>query len=293
LYFGLSPSSDPPTDYALRIANYELDPEHASGVLQVHMLDVGHGDCLLLISPSGSTMLVDAGDRGMFEEVLDDYLQERGIEKLDIVLHSHAHADHIGGMEALLASDYEIGCYLRPGADAGKPTKLYERLLATLAKADYPTYALSAGEPSPLGGWDEAVSVQVLSPQPGASYSNVNDTSLVLHVAYGQTSLLLTGDAQRAAERDMLAAYGDGVHATLLKVGHHSSTTSSTKTFLRGVAADYAFISCGADYGNPKPDTLARLSDYGIPPQNQFITLHRGTVVAYLDGTTITFTTEK
>ena len=266
----------------------------ADGTLQVHMLDVGHGDCLLLISPSGNTLLIDAGENGSFEEVVEPYLENLGMERLDIVMHSHAHTDHIGAMDELLAADYDIGCYLRPAADAGKPTKTYERLLASLAAADFPTYPLYAADSSPLNAWDDAVTVRILSPLPDVKYGDVNDTSLVLKMEYGSTSILLTGDAESKAEREMMGVYRDGeMQATLLKVAHHSSTTGTTLPFLQAVGAQYAMISCSTDYKNPKQEVLKRLTDFGIPPEKQYITLYQGTIVARLDGTSITFTTEK
>lgn len=237
------------------------------GLLEVTAIDVGQGDSLLVVSPQGRTMLVDAGgpngrspspDRwDVGEEVVAPYLWSRRLRRLDVVMLSHAHSDHMGGMPAILADLHprELWVSVTPGEAPD--------LLALLAQARALGIAvrrLSAGDSETWGG----TSLNVLAPDPG--YTNPgepsNDDSLVVRLSFGKASALLTGDAEGPSEQAMLLS-GRLAPVTLLKVGHHGSQTSTHPDFLAALAPAAAVISVGSHntFGHPRREVLRRLED--------------------------------
>ena len=238
--------------------------EHPRHALLVEALDVGQGDSLLLITPEGKTLLVDGGGFGggprqaaqdfdIGEEVVSPALWARGIRRLDVVALSHAHSDHMGGLPAVLDNFHPAEMWVgnNPRIEA------YNALLDEAGALHVRVRALHAGDALALG----SARVQVLAPaigyRPGAEPAN--DDSMVLHVAYGRSSVLLEGDAEAPVEESMMAE--QGLESTLLKVGHHGSITSTRPAFLARVAPRWAIISCGLRnrYGHPRPEVLAEL----------------------------------
>ena len=236
-------------------------PPHA---LLVEAIDVGQGDSLLLITPDGKTLLVDAGGFGgglrqapqnfdIGEEVVSPALWARGIRHLDAVALTHAHSDHMGGMPAVLRNFHPDELWVGDNP----PGAAYNDLLAEAAGLHTRVRSFRAGDTFAFG----ATRVEVLAPfrnyHPGPEPEN-ND-SMVLRVAYGATSVLLEGDAEAPIEDAMLAE--PDLKSTLLKVAHHGSLTSTRPAFLARVAPQWAVISCGPHnrYGHPRQEVLAAL----------------------------------
>jgi competence protein ComEC len=247
---------------AVAIAPRPVD--HPREGLLVEAIDVGQGDALLLITPDGKTMLMDAGGFGgaprpqrdefdIGEEVVAPALWARGIRKLDVVALSHAHSDHMGGMAAILRDFHPQELWV----GNNPPVASYNKLLAVAASLHIVVRPLRQGDELSLG----ADRVRVLAPlaayKPGKEPHN-ND-SLVLQLVNGETSVLLEGDAEAPIEAAMLAE--PGLQSTLLKVGHHGSKTSSMPAFIARVRPQVAVISCGLHnrYGHPSPLTLHTL----------------------------------
>jgi competence protein ComEC len=243
--------------------------ERPPGALLMEAIDVGQGDSLLLITPDGKTLLVDAGGFGggprqapqdfdIGEEVVSPALWARGIRHLDAVALTHAHSDHMGGLPAILRNFHPDELWV--GNNPSVPA--YRALLAEAARLHVRVRAFRAADAFPFG----RTQIHVLAPlrdyQPGRDPSN-ND-SLVLHVAYGESSMLLEGDAEAPIEDAMAAQAalpGQGLASTLLKVGHHGSVTSTHPAFLTRVAPQWAVISCGLHnrYGHPRQEVLEEL----------------------------------
>ena len=254
-----------------------LWPEHpivTPGRLEVTALDVGQGDSLLVTSPAGRSMLVDAGgpvgglgplmaarntgfDIG--EEVVAPYLWSRRIRRLDIVALTHEHSDHMGGMPAILRNFRPRELWV--GLDV--PSAAYADLLHEADDLGIQVRHLRAGDHV---DWD-GIAVSVLSPSLG--YANratpKNDDSLVMHMQFGKASVLLEGDAEKKSEAAIVAAGMSGP-VTLLKVGHHGSATSSTEAFLSAAAPRNAVVSVGRanTFGHPRGDVVTRFAAHGV-----------------------------
>ena len=244
--------------------------------LRIHFIDVGQADAVLVETPSGRTMLVDAGNNGDGDDVVA-YLRGQGIARLDVVVGTHPHADHIGGMDTVI-KEMDIGTVYMPRASAN--TRTFEDVLLAVRDKGLRVQTAAAGIAPDLG---EDVQVIMLAPN-STDYDELNNASAVIKITYGEVSALLTGDAEALSEREMLDA-GYDVSATLLKVGHHGSGTSSCKEFLEAVKPRLAVISCGKDneYGHPHDSVLSRLSRIGA---RVYRTDELGTIVAASDGYT-------
>lgn len=251
-----------------------------AGTLTVTWLDVGQGDAAV-IQCGGQSMLIDGG-KPEKSSYIYAWLQQHGLNYLDVIVATHVDADHIGGLSGALnyASVGTAYCPVTTGT-----TETFQSFVKYLAQRDKQITVPTAGETFALGG----AQVQILGPLHRAEDSN--DNSIVLKVSFGATSFLFTGDAERAEEQDLLNA-GVNLQSTVLKVGHHGSDTSTSYPFLRAVAPQYAVISVGAgnSYGHPTEAVLSRLRDAGV---TTFRTDMQGEITAVSDGQTINFSTAK
>jgi competence protein ComEC len=264
--------------------------DRPSAALLLQAIDVGQGDSLLLITPDGKTLLVDGGGFGgdprqstqdfdIGEEVVSEALWSRGIRHLDAVALSHAHSDHMGGLPAVLRNFHpdELWVGNNPHSDA------YDALIQEAAELQVHIRSFRAGDAFAF----DSTQINVLAPfsdyQPGPEASN-ND-SLVMHVAYGATSVMLEGDAEAPIENAMLAE--PDLKSALLKVGHHGSTTSTQSEFLARVSPQWAVISSGVRnrYGHPREEVLEELQAAQVRTYRTDI---HGASCFVLDGKTVT-----
>jgi competence protein ComEC len=262
------------------------------GMLTVRFLDVGLGDAILIESPSGKTMLIDAGS-GLTSRDLLSELDTAGITNLDVVLATHPHEDHIGGMGAIMTR-YRVGQFI----DAGIPhtTVTYLNLMKQIGVLKIPYREVRAGDTITL---DPGVTFRVDNPD-GTLLSvdenenvaeNLNENSIVLTLVYGNVTFLLMGDATAEAERVMQES-GVSLDADILKVAHHGSSRSSGPGFLTRVRPAVSIIEVGSPnpYGYPSPATLSRIQETGSVVYRT--DLH-GTVIITTDGGTYQVVVER
>ncbi len=255
-----------------------LPPENST--FSVHFIDVGQADCTLVMC-DGAYMLIDGGN-AEDSDLVYTYLKTHGISHLDLMVATHPHEDHIGGLSGA-AYAATVGTALSPVTEDN--SKVFKNLVKALERQNVSLTIPAPGDTFSLG----SAQVEILGPL--KDYEDPNDDSIVLAVDYGQTSFLFTGDMEYTAEIDLVEA-GTHLSATVLKVGHHGSSSSTSYRFLREVMPQYAVIPVGSGntYGHPTEAVLSRLSDADV--QIYRTDLH-GTIIAESDGVTVTFQTEK
>lgn len=223
----------------------------------VHYIDVGQGDCSLIVSDDGSAMLIDCGERVNSADVLS-YLDNVGVKRLDYIIATHPHSDHIGGMSDIIDSDIEIGTFLMPMvADEFTPTtSTHERMIRSLSKSKCGVKILETDSFSLGGGTVEIITT-------GYSGDNYNNYSPIVRFGFGDRKFLFTGDAENTIEYEVLNA-GYDISADVYKAGHHGSSTSSCPKFMAAIYPSCIVISCGAgnSYGHPHRETIALAKDY-------------------------------
>lgn len=225
----------------------------SSNPFKVYFFDVGQGDSTLILSPDGRTALIDGGDSGTG---LVQYLQNLGIQRIDLMFATHPHADHIGGLVDVLNA-MPVAQVVTSGEI--NTTSVFERFLDGIDRAGAEYVEAKRGDSIPFGN----VSFQFLSPA-HLSPDNLNNSSLVLKFEIGKTTFLFMGDAEREIESELLG-FGESLDVDILKVGHHASKSSSTPAFLNAVSPEIAMYSAGIgnSYGHPAPQTISALQAIG------------------------------
>ena len=249
--------------------------------LAVHFIDVGQGDCIFVQTPTGDSLLIDAGENGNEEKVIS-YLAQYGDDTLEYVVATHPHSDHIGALDGVLGA-YTVQNILMPRlTESNTPTNSsYKNFLKAVKASKAKVIAAKAGYTFSLGKG----TCTVLSP--ARQSDDLNNMSVVLRLDWGNTSFLFTGDAESAVEKELLNGdYAQYLDASVLKLGHHGSNTSSTMSFLNAVSPAYSVISCGAgnDYGHPHRETMEKLSKLDTTILR---TDTMGSIRMYSDGETI------
>lgn len=227
-------------------------------VLDAYFIDVGQGDCSLFIS-DGKSMLIDCGESENAEAVIQT-ISDKGIEKLDYVVASHAHSDHMGAMAEIITQIEVDKILISEPCEDSSLTATYEKFMDA-AEASEAEIILAEPDYTFTLGYAECT---VLAPFT-VSQSNENNNSVVMYISAGETSFLMTGDAEKTVEKKIIENYPN-LSATILKVGHHGSSTSSNEAFISQISPEIAIIQCGFDnsYGHPHEETIETLDSFGI-----------------------------
>ena len=230
------------------------------GEIMVYFFDVGQSDSILIMAPDYN-VLIDAGDNDC-EEDLEKYLDDLGVTTLHCVIATHPHEDHIGSMDMIL-EEFTVNNLIMPNAevdtDTFSATGDYTRMMAGAQEQGTTVTYVTGGQTLSLGD----LQLWFLAPN-STDYNDLNDWSLVTKVTYGSTSMILTGDAEAASEKEILAKYsGSELDCDILKAGHHGSSSSSSEAFLDAIDAEIAIISCGTGnkYGHPNQPVLDRYAE--------------------------------
>ena len=248
-------------------------PAETAGLLKIHFIDVGQGDAILVQTPAGQNMLVDAGENSQ-GDVMINYLLSQGVNRLDIVVGTHPHSDHIGGLDTVINRLPVKSIYM---PKATNNTESFRDVLTAVKNQGLKISTAKAGVDLPLDG----LNCRFIAPVKD-TYEKLNNYSAVIRLDYGSQSFLLTGDAEAESEAQMLSS-GIALKSTVLKVGHHGSSTSTSTKFLKAVAPQYAIIMLGRDnpYNHPHAQTLTKLNKAGV---KIYRTDQNGTIVFTTDG---------
>lgn len=249
-------------------------------LLKVHYLDVGQGDSIFIELPNNETMLIDAAESYQSENIIN-YLKNLNYQKIDYVIGTHPHTDHIGGLKDII-NTFEIGKIYMPKVVS--TTKTYERLLMAIKDKNLKINTAKAG----ISIIDtDTLKINILAPN-SETYTELNNYSVVTKITYGTTKFLFMGDAEKLSENEIK----EDVTADVIKIGHHGSNTSSSINFIKKVNAKYGIISVGLNnkYNLPKEETITNWENSGT---KIYLTSINGTIRASSDGTNIKIESEK
>jgi competence protein ComEC len=271
--------------------NSGSDITAANGSLEVHYINVGQSVSTLVIEPDGETMLVDTGHYNDDGKYVLEYLRRHDITRIDHLVSSHNDADHIGGNAAII-DYYEteaggIGAVYDPGLAAS--TLTYGEYLDAVEAHEVTLYETREGDSVSFG----KTTVDVLGPpEPYLENEARNENSIVLKLTHGETSFMLSGDAEDDQEAYLVDTYGARLQSTVLKAGHHGSSSSSSGAFLDAVGPRVAVISSAYDsqYGHPHEEVLQRFTDRSV---STYWTATHGDIVFVSDGTNISVRTQR
>ncbi len=258
--------------------NEQSPPQKDSNTLSVHYLDVGQGDSIFVELPGGSSMLIDAGVSRLGESITS-YISSLGYDKIDYLIATHPHADHIGSM-AYIVDNMDIGEIYMPKVSTN--TKTFESLLESISSKGLKIKTASAGV-NIID--DEQIVADIVAPVK-IDDDELNNCSAVIKIKFKNTSFLFTGDAEKEELEDITA----DISADVLKVGHHGSRTSTGKKFLAMVNPEIAVISLGKDndYGHPHKNTIKCLNKINA---EIYRTDKDGTIIVTSDGQEISVQT--
>lgn len=248
--------------------------------LKVYFIDVGQADSIL-IEQAGHFMLIDAGNNDDGNLVVD-FLKSKGVTKLDYIIGTHPHEDHIGGIDNVISSFDEENIFFPKTTST---TKTFEDFVNAVKSKNKKLYAPVSGEEFTFAN----STFKVLAPN-SEKYDEANNYSIVLKLTYKNKSFLFTGDAETLAENEILDK-GYDIKSDLIKIGHHGSSSSTSNNFLKAVDPDYAVISVGKDnsYNHPRKAVMDRLKRYNIPV---YRTDELSTITVTSDGENISFDKE-
>jgi len=254
--------------------------QRSDGKLHVVFFDIGQGDSIYVMSPTGKQLLIDGGvDRTVMRRLSS----EMGFwdKTIDYVLATHEDKDHVGGLPSVF-DRYTIGTFIRT-ENQGENLEAHTIDDISKREGSQIVYART-GMTFDLGA---STTLQILFPDIDPSMLESNTSSIIARLTYGDTSFIFTGDSPQAIERHLVEQYGDRLKSNVLKLGHHGSRTSSSEIFVKTISPEYAVVSSGKDnrYGHPHSEVVDVLQQFGIPMLNTAV---EGSISFESDGQTLT-----
>lgn len=240
-------------------------PRDVDGELELHHIDVGQADATLIITPADETILIDTGDWRQSGSGVIEYLEAHDVDRIDHLVATHGHADHIGGHDAIIEWAETEGEGIGTAYDSGvaHTSQTYDRYLDAVEEHDVELLIVEEGDELPIAGDVEGL---VVNPPAGDSGSNLHYNSVSLVIEFGEFRYVTTGDAEGDAETRMIEEWQSDLGGDVYQAGHHGSSTSSTAPFLDAVDPEIAIISSGYDsqYGHPHDEVLTAFADRDI-----------------------------
>ncbi|MDG5820708.1 MBL fold metallo-hydrolase [Natronococcus sp. A-GB7] len=274
-------------------ANGDSETERTTdvdGELEIHHIDVGQADSTLLVTPDGETVLIDTGDWRQDGSDVIAYLESQGVDRVDHLVATHAHADHIGGHAAVIEHFETDGDGIGAAYDSGvaHDSATYENYLDAIEAHDVDLFEVEEGDELPIDGLEATV----LNPSADESGDDLHYNSVSVAFEFGKFTYLTTGDAEADAEQRMVEEHGGTLEADAYQAGHHGSSTSSNGPFMDAVDPEIAVISSAYDsqYGHPHEAVLEDYAERGI--ETYWTGVH-GDVVVTTDGAAVSAETER